>query len=81
MTLRYLQTLTEIAAEQNSTIIFPLPIELMQDAAGLKSRRGPTPAQLGSEIGRRTPSTSRTLCARSEGVNGFDRKCSPDATP
>ena len=27
--LRYLQTLTEIAAEQNSTIIFPLPIELM----------------------------------------------------
>jgi regulator of protease activity HflC (stomatin/prohibitin superfamily) len=30
MTLRYLQTLTEIAAEQNSTIIFPLPIELMK---------------------------------------------------
>ena len=30
MTLRYLQTLTEIAAEKNSTIIFPLPIELMR---------------------------------------------------
>ena len=30
MTLRYLQTLTEIAAEQNSTIIFPLPVELMR---------------------------------------------------
>ena len=30
MTLRYLQTLTEIAAEQNSTIIFPLPLELMR---------------------------------------------------
>jgi regulator of protease activity HflC (stomatin/prohibitin superfamily) len=29
LTLRYLQTLTEIAAEKNSTIIFPLPIELM----------------------------------------------------
>lgn len=28
--LRYLQTLTEIAAEQNSTIIFPLPIDLMK---------------------------------------------------
>src|ERR1700741_3561798 len=28
MTLRYLQTLTEISAEQNSTIIFPMPIEL-----------------------------------------------------
>lgn len=27
--LRYLQTLTEIATEKNSTIIFPLPIDLM----------------------------------------------------
>jgi regulator of protease activity HflC (stomatin/prohibitin superfamily) len=30
ITLRYLQTLTEIAAEQNSTIIFPLPIDLLR---------------------------------------------------
>src|SRR3990172_8867569 len=30
ITLRYLQTLTEIASEQNSTIIFPLPIEMLQ---------------------------------------------------
>jgi regulator of protease activity HflC (stomatin/prohibitin superfamily) len=29
ITLRYLQTLTEIAAEKNSTIIFPLPIEII----------------------------------------------------
>jgi len=28
--LRYLQTLTEIASEQNSTILFPVPIELMR---------------------------------------------------
>jgi regulator of protease activity HflC (stomatin/prohibitin superfamily) len=27
--LRYLQTLTEIAAEKNSTIVFPLPIDLL----------------------------------------------------
>ena len=27
--LRYLQTLTNISAEKNSTIIFPLPIEFM----------------------------------------------------
>ena len=27
--LRYLQTLTAISAEKNSTIIFPLPLELM----------------------------------------------------
>ena len=30
ITLRYLQTLTEIAAEKNSTIVFPLPIELLE---------------------------------------------------
>ncbi len=29
VTLRYLQTLTEIASEKNSTIIFPLPIEML----------------------------------------------------
>lgn len=28
--LRYLQTLTEIAAENNSTIVFPLPLDLIQ---------------------------------------------------
>jgi regulator of protease activity HflC (stomatin/prohibitin superfamily) len=34
MTLRYLQTLNEIAAEQNSTIIFPLPIDIFSALAG-----------------------------------------------
>ncbi len=34
ITLRYLQTLTEIASEKNSTIIFPLPIELMNVLTG-----------------------------------------------
>ena len=38
MTLRYLQTLTDIAAEKNSTIIFPLPIELMGLLRGLDKR-------------------------------------------
>ena len=37
ITLRYLQTLTEIASEKNSTIIFPLPIELINM---LGSRKG-----------------------------------------
>ncbi len=36
ITLRYLQTLTEIASEKNSTIIFPLPIELMNVLVGRK---------------------------------------------
>jgi regulator of protease activity HflC (stomatin/prohibitin superfamily) len=29
MQLRYLQTLTEIAAEKNSTVIFPVPIDII----------------------------------------------------
>ena len=33
--LRYLQTLTEISAEKNSTIIFPIPIELMAELSAL----------------------------------------------
>jgi regulator of protease activity HflC (stomatin/prohibitin superfamily) len=38
ITLRYLQTLTEIAAEKNSTIVFPLPIDLINMIT--KSARG-----------------------------------------
>jgi regulator of protease activity HflC (stomatin/prohibitin superfamily) len=36
ITLRYLQTLTEIANEKNSTIVFPLPIELLNLLPGRK---------------------------------------------
>ena len=39
MTLRYLQTLTEIAAEQNSTIVFPLPVEMMSLLQGITGKR------------------------------------------
>ena len=35
--LRFLQTLTHISAEKNSTIIFPLPIELMKTFMGSDS--------------------------------------------
>jgi regulator of protease activity HflC (stomatin/prohibitin superfamily) len=35
--LRYLQTLTEIAVEKNSTILFPLPIELFRYFMGKKN--------------------------------------------
>ncbi len=34
--LRYLQTLTNISAEKNSTIIFPLPIELLGNMVAKK---------------------------------------------
>ena len=38
MTLRYLQTATEIAAEKNSTLVFPLPIDLMSAFLGKKEK-------------------------------------------
>ncbi len=37
--LRYLQTLTEIAVEKNSTILFPLPIELIKPFLGLMEKK------------------------------------------
>ncbi len=39
VTLRYLQTLTEIASEKNSTIVFPLPIELLNMLGSVGSAR------------------------------------------
>jgi regulator of protease activity HflC (stomatin/prohibitin superfamily) len=38
--LRYLQTLTEIASEKNSTIVFPLPIDLLAPFQALAKRLG-----------------------------------------
>jgi regulator of protease activity HflC (stomatin/prohibitin superfamily) len=43
--LRYLQTLTEIGATQNSTVVFPLPIDLMKPALEALSRTPNTQAQ------------------------------------
>ena len=41
--LRYLQTLTEIAVEKNSTIIFPLPIDLIEPMLQMMRRQGSVP--------------------------------------
>jgi len=38
ITLRYLQTLTEIGAEKNSTIVFPLPLEMLRTMKGASDR-------------------------------------------
>ena len=38
--LRYLQTLTEIAAEKNSTIVFPIPIEVLSLIPNVMSQLG-----------------------------------------
>ncbi len=41
--LRYLQTLTEIGAEQNTTVVFPIPIDMIGTMLG-QSTNGRTPA-------------------------------------
>lgn len=41
MQLRYLQTLTEIGAEQNSTVIFPMPIDILKPFIELLERSKP----------------------------------------
>jgi regulator of protease activity HflC (stomatin/prohibitin superfamily) len=42
MQLRLLQTMTEISAEQNSTIIFPLPMELLRALDTMRGRTDDT---------------------------------------
>lgn len=40
MQLRYLQTLTEIASEKNSTIVFPLPVDMLETFQKMLGRKG-----------------------------------------
>jgi len=47
--LRYLQTLTEIAVEKNSTIIFPLPIDLVEPLLGILKNRAEATSVKGYE--------------------------------
>jgi hypothetical protein len=37
MQLRMLSTMTEVAADRNSTLIFPIPIELLRFASAMSS--------------------------------------------
>ncbi len=47
--LRYLQTLTEVGVNQNSTIVFPLPLDVIQPFLKAVSGRDEAPAALGSD--------------------------------
>jgi regulator of protease activity HflC (stomatin/prohibitin superfamily) len=40
--LRFLQTLSEIAVEKNSTIVFPVPIDIIEHFLGMKRRGTPS---------------------------------------
>ena len=37
--LRYLQTLTEIGVEQNTTVVFPIPLDIIESLMNLKQKR------------------------------------------
>lgn len=42
--LRYLQTLTEIAVENNSTVVFPVPIEIIKPLMSILDKKAEAPA-------------------------------------
>ena len=54
--LRYLQTLTEIAGEKNSTILFPLPMELMKGIFSQDNKQEQTSDQKDSQADK-TPNS------------------------
>ena len=50
MQLRYLQTLTEIGAEQNSTVVFPMPIDIIKPFLELIEKPGKASATNGAAL-------------------------------
>ena len=73
MQLRYLQTLTEIGAEQNSTVVFPMPIDIIKPFLDLVEKSGKPAGANGST---RVPPAKRLLWPREEDtqVMGSDRR-------
>jgi regulator of protease activity HflC (stomatin/prohibitin superfamily) len=65
--LRYLQTLTEIGAEKNTTIVFPLPIELLGAVLGAGGTAGRTPSAPRAAVPTPGPSPSVETGASSPG--------------
>ena len=61
--LRYLQTLIEVAGNQSSTIVFPLPIDILQAAGRLRAGRRAT-------IGAGDEPTAQETCTRRFGRSG-----------
>jgi regulator of protease activity HflC (stomatin/prohibitin superfamily) len=75
ITLRYLQTLAEIAVEKNSTIVFPLPIDLVAPLTQVLRRASGeaevVPDLLAAPVGPEAVSPSSPLVAvEAAGTNG-----------
>ncbi|MEA2510984.1 MAG: hypothetical protein QOJ59_471 [Thermomicrobiales bacterium] len=73
--LRYLQTLTEIGVEKNTTIVFPLPIELLGSVLGTTGRDGRAPTGPG------LAPPAATLPGQSRQGVGAPGASAPDADP
>ncbi len=74
VTLRYLQTLTEIASEKNSTIIFPLPIELINMMGRTEARDEDCDRPFTRRRRRRIPRDSTEWKAARVPFHGDDRR-------
>ncbi len=64
--LRYLQTLTEIAVEKNSTIIFPLPIDLVEPLLGIMRNHAGATSVNGYEGGSAPPTNGYEIPVASQ---------------
>src|SRR6266702_931682 len=64
--LRYLQTLTEIAVEQNSTIVFPLPLDLVAPIIQILKNRAEATSVNGYEGGSAPPTNGYEIPVSSQ---------------
>ena len=66
MQLRVLSTMAEVSAERNSTLIFPLPIEVLRLVDSLRGNGQPAGIPRRPAEGGASPATSAPPAARDE---------------
>ena len=76
--LRYLQTLTEIGVEKNTTIVFPLPVELLGAFVQIAASRGTPPPTTASAP---QPVAPRQTSPETERGTGVPSAPAPPAPP
>jgi regulator of protease activity HflC (stomatin/prohibitin superfamily) len=83
--LRYLQTVREIGAEQNSTVVFPLPIDLIKpllESVGSTQEQQPTRVQATTptDNGQQLDAGVQRELEQGPGAAGEDLRAPPGAT-
>ena len=79
--LRYLQTVTEIAAENNSTTIFPIPIDMLTSFFRRATEGTAAPATTPATAASLTDPSSSAATLPSPNVTGSLPQASADAVP